>query len=180
MRDSDIRKLLSSRDESGLQELLLHFRPLMRYICIPILHNDQDVEDCLAEASARIWEHMDTYNAEKGSFTAWVTAITRNTALNMLRKRKRYPMEELEENTESTESTPEEILLREERQRTLRQALDRLPQKERNLFYRKYYYRQATAKIAAELGMTQRSVEGRLYRIRGKLRQWIGGDGSEV
>ena len=180
MRDSDIRKLLSSRDDAGMQELLQHCRPLMRYISVPILQNDQDVEECLAEASARIWEHMDTYDAEKGSFTAWVTAITRNTALNMLRRRKRHPVGELEENTESTEPTPEEILIHEERQRALKQALDRLSQKERNLFYRKYYYRQSTEKIAAEVGMTPRSVEGRLYRIRGKLRKWIGGDGSEV
>jgi RNA polymerase sigma-70 factor (ECF subfamily) len=45
------------------------------------------------------------------------------------------------------------------------------------LFYRKYYYRQSTAQIAAELGMTQRSVEGRLYRIKQKLRKRLGGDG---
>ena len=180
MRDSEIRDILLSRDEAGIQELLLRCRPLMRYVIVPILRNEQDVEDCLAEASARIWEHIDTYDAAKGSFTAWVTAITRNTALNMLRRRKRHPVGELEETIQSTEATPEEILLREERQRALKQALDRLSQKEQNLFYRKYYYLQSTEKIAAELGTTPRSVEGKLYRIRGKLRKWMGGDGNEV
>ena len=34
------------------------------------------------------------------------------------------------------------------------------------LFYRKYYYLQPTAQIAAELGMTERAVEGRLYRLK--------------
>ena len=43
------------------------------------------------------------------------------------------------------------------------------------MFYRKYYYCQSTAQIAAELGLTERGVEGRLYRLRQKL----GGDFCE-
>ena len=86
----------------------------------------------------------------------------------------------MEEEIESTEPTPEEIVLKEERKREIRRALDLLSQKERNLFYRKYYYLQSTEKIAAEMGMTVRSVEGKLYRIKKKLRKMMGGDGSEV
>ena len=47
---------------------------------------------------------------------------------------------------------------------------------ERELFYRKYYYCQSTAQMAAELGLTERAVEGRLYRLRQTLRQQLGGD----
>ena len=49
---------------------------------------------------------------------------------------------------------------------------------DRVLFYRKYYYRQPTAQIAAELGATERSVEGRLYRIRQKLKELLKGEMS--
>ena len=47
---------------------------------------------------------------------------------------------------------------------------------EQHIFYRKYYYLQRTAQIAAELGMTERSVEGKLYRLRKKLQKELGGD----
>ena len=50
---------------------------------------------------------------------------------------------------------------------------------EQTLFYRKYYYCQSTAQIAAELGLTERGVEGRLYRLRQKLRELLGGDFCE-
>ena len=36
-----------------------------------------------------------------------------------------------------------------------------------------------TAQIAAELGLTERGVEGRLYRLRQKLRRLLGGDFCE-
>ncbi len=179
MREAEIIELLREQDERGMEELLTHYGPLMRYIIKPILHDSHDMEDCLSETAMRIWENLDTYDEEKGSFAAWVTAITRNTALNMLRKKNRHQADEIDGEPQSSEPTPEEIVLREERQRELRRALGRLNQKERNLFYRKYYYLQSTAKIAAEMGMTERSVEGKLYRIKKKLRKMMGGDGDE-
>ena len=183
MREAEILDLIRPQDDSGMEELLKHYGPLMRYIIKPILQDKHDIEDCLSETAMRIWENFDTYDEDKGSFAAWVTAITRNTALNMIRRKNRHPESEIREEMEemeSTEPTPEEIVLREERQRELRRALDLLSQKERNLFYRKYYYLQSTEKIAAEMGMTVRSVEGKLYRIKKKLRKMMGGDEDEV
>ncbi len=180
MREAEILDLIRSQDDQGMEELLRHYGPLLRYITGPILRDRQDMEDCLSEAAMRIWENSDTYDENKGSFAAWVTAITRNTALNMVRKKNRYPADGFEDDPESPEPTPEEIILREERQRELKRALDLLSQKERNLFYRKYYYLQSTEKIAAEMGMTVRAVEGKLYRIKKKLRKMMGGDENEV
>ena len=54
--------------------------------------------------------------------------------------------------------------------------MTRLPEAERKLFYRRYYYLQPISQIAAELGLSQRAVEGRLYRLRNRLRQELGGD----
>ena len=180
MREAEILDLIRSQDDSGMEELLKHYGPLMRYIIKPILRDKHDIEDCLSETAMRIWKNVDTYDENKGSFAAWVTAITRNTALNMIRRQNRHPETEIEDEMESTEPTPEEIVLREERQRELKQALDMPSQKERNLFYRKYYYLQSMEKIAAEMGMTVRSVEGKLYRIKKKLRKMMGGDENEV
>ena len=47
------------------------------------------------------------------------------------------------------------------------------------LFYRKYYYLQPTAQIASELGMTERAVEGKLYRLKKQLRKMLGGEVHE-
>ena len=58
----------------------------------------------------------------------------------------------------------------------LKNALYQLPYDERLLFFRKYYYRQSTAQIAAELGTSVRAIEGRLYRIKQKLRLALGGE----
>ncbi len=86
---------------------------------------------------------------------------------------------ELDSDTPSREPTPEEALLLKERREALQTALASLKPAERNLFYRKYYYMQSTAQIAAELGATERGVEGRLHRLRKKLRAALGGESDE-
>ena len=73
-------------------------------------------------------------------------------------------------------SDPEQELLRKERQKDLHMALNSLESSDKALFYKKYYYRQSTAQIAAEHGTTERAIEGRLYRIKRKLRKVLGGD----
>ncbi len=180
MREDEILKLLRAHDDQGMQELLRHYTPLMRYIITPILQSVQDTEDCISEVSMRIWDKFGTYDAERGSFTAWLTAITRNTALSLARRKARQTPADIEDEPASLDPTPEEAVLQRERQAELQRALELLSLKERNLFYRKYYYLQSTAKIAAEMGMTVRAVEGKLYRIKKKLRRLMGGDESEA
>ena len=162
MQENTVERLLLEKNEQGMDALLLHYGPLMRYIIAPILQNPQDREDCLSEVSMRVWEKIGQFDGEKGSFRAWLTTITRNTALNHARRASGSSAEELSESTPSPDPTPEETLLKKERQEALKTALSRLSYKDRLLFYRKYYYRQSTAQIAAELGMTERAVEGKL------------------
>ena len=179
MQENTVERLLLEKNEQGMDALLLHYGPLMRYIIAPILQNPQDREDCLSEVSMRVWEKIGQFDGEKGCFHAWLTAITRNTALNHARKASGSSAEELSESTPSPELSPEEALLKKERQEALKTALSRLSYKDRLLFYRKYYYRQSTAQIAAELGMTERAVEGKLYRVKKQLRKSLGGEACE-
>lgn len=180
MQEQEIIELLLQRDERGAVALLKHYGPLMRYIIAPILKNPQDREDCLSEASARVWEKIDQFNRERGSWGAWLTALTRNTALNYARTISQHSdSKEISEDLPSPEPTPEELMLRQERQAAVNRALRRLPSEGRVLFYRKYYYLQSTAQIASELGMTERAVEGKLYRLKQQLRKMLGGEARE-
>ena len=179
MDADELVELLKRRDPRGAEELLLHYGPLMRYIINPILNDPQDREECLSAAAMKVWNSIGQYDAYRGSWTTWLTAITRNTALNHLRTNRRHGKDEnvpMSQETPSGADTPEEAVLRQERQDALRRAVCQLNPAEKTLFYRKYYYLQPTAQIARELGLTERAVEGRLYRLKGKLRVLLGGD----
>jgi len=171
-----IRQLLA-RNEQGLETLMAHYEPLMRYIIAPILPDAQDREDGLSEVVLRVWEKIPLYDPQRGSFRAWLTALTRNTALNRQRYRaSEQQMQEIPDSTPSPEPTPEDAVLQQEQRAALQRVLEQMSDRDRALFYRKYYYLQSTTQIASELGMTPRAVEGRLYRLKRQLHSWLGGD----
>lgn len=159
----------------SMAELLAKYSPLMRYIIAPILSDPRDREECLSDAALRAWTQIEKYDPKKGSFTTWLTVLTRNTALNRARGL-RPPVEELDDRIEAPNSDPEKLLLEKERRDALGAALRALSHQDRLLFYRKYYYRQSTAQIAAETGLSVRAVEGRLYRIKTRLKKTLGGE----
>ena len=108
MLEQEMIDFIRNHNEKGLEYLLKHYGPLMRYIVTPILSNEQDREECLSEAAMRVWDKIHTYNQQKGSFSTWLTAVSRNVALNYARKNTRiYETEEMKEEIPSKEPTPE-------------------------------------------------------------------------
>lgn len=85
VQEQEMIAQLLQQDERGMEALLLHYGPLMRYIIAPILPDPQDREECLSEVSMRVWSRIAQFDPARGSWNAWLTAITRNTARNYQR-----------------------------------------------------------------------------------------------
>jgi len=180
MKRPDVLLLLKQHAPQALQEFQLQYSALIRYIISPILRDPREQEECLSDITLLVWEKIDLYTESRGSFKTWLTALSRNTALNRARKLKNVPQhEELTPELASTEDGPEEQVLKKEQADLLKKALHTLSASDQALFYRKYYYLQPTAQIAAELGMSERAVEGRLYRLKKRLQTMLRRDGYE-
>ena len=175
MNSTELINSLRKHCDGSLDQLRLHYGPLIRYVITPILRDERDREEVFSDILVRVWERIDQFDTQHGSFPNWLSTIARNAAIDRLR-RNPPPGAELTETIPAPRSDPEQELLRRERQQELLRALNALDHQDKALFYRKYYYRQSTAQIAAEYGTTVRAVEGRLYRIKRKLRERLGGD----
>ncbi len=179
-REREIIESLLGRDGKGMDALLLYYGPLIRYVIAPILDDPQDREDCLSETLTRVCEKIGQFDRKRGSFRAWLTAIARNTAYNRKRSIAREDgVGEISEDVPSPEPTPEEALIQKERREAVSRALSQLSSRDRTLFYRKYYYCQPISQIASETGMTERAVEGKLYRLKKRLRRMLEGVAHE-
>lgn len=177
MDDRALLELLDRDHNAGMEALLGRYAPLLRYVVGGVLRDRQDAEDCYSEVTLLLWRRLSDYDPGRGSLTAWLTAVARNTALNHLKAKLRRERHLAEPETDApAPDTPEDALLRRERTERLNAAIGRLGETDRQLFYRRYYYLQPVAQIAAEMGMTERAAEGRLYRLRQRLRQELGGD----
>lgn len=177
MDERALLELLDRDPNAAMEALLERCGPLLRYVVGGVLRDPQDAEDCYSAVTELLWRRLGEYDPDRGSLTAWLTALARNTALNHLKaklRRQRHPAEP--EADAPAPDTPEDALLRREQAERLQTAIARLGETDRQIFYRRYYYLQPVAQIAAEMGMTERAAEGRLYRLRQRLRRELGGD----
>ena len=79
--------LLAERREEGIDALLRHYGPLMRYVIGAILQDPRDREECLSETAMQVWKHIDQFNQAAGKLERVADGGGRNTALNHAREK---------------------------------------------------------------------------------------------
>lgn len=180
MKDHELVQIIASGEENGAKEFINSYGPMIRYIIAPILLDKREQEECFNDIVMRVVEKIGSYSEEKGSFRSWVSVLTRNTAINFAKKLRREPdTQSLDSDIASSKDNPEEEFIKNETLRKLELIVQNLSERDKVLFYRKFYYCQSVSQIAAEMGMTQRSAEGRIYRLKKKLREELGGESHE-
>ena len=111
-------------------------------------------------------------------FRAWLGRITRNLALSRYRKthaerrgggQTALALEELQDCIPG-ENNVEEITESREITEVLNRFLEKLPEKERNIFLRRYWHVDSVQDIADSYGVKQGTVSAQLFRTRNKLR----------
>lgn len=168
--DKEIIKLMSNHDEQAISCIKETYLPLILYILKSFSLDSQDQEECINDVLLKIWKAKDDYNQQL-SFKNYIALITRRVALNYVRKNKKHPLAYEDMDIFGTYDIYENI--------EWDDIIKKLKHHEKILFVRRYYYFQSIDMIALELGMTYKSVESRLYRLRKKLQKLLREEGYD-
>ena len=137
-----------------------------------LTRNEQDAEDVVQEAYIRAFRFFGTYRG--GNARAWVLRIVRNTCYNWLEQNR--PLQsatEFDENLFGADphtANPEEALLQNASNNMLRQALEALPLKSREVLILREFEGMSYREIADTTGMPIGTVMSSLSRARSSLR----------
>ncbi|HOW64065.1 MAG TPA: RNA polymerase sigma factor [Candidatus Paceibacterota bacterium] len=130
-------------------------------------------EEATQEAFIRGYRHL-ALLGQGGRFAAWITAIARNTAINLglrrrheLRKRERWALENLPAQSPLESNDPKEEPISAE---TLRTTMAGLPNHHRECLTLYYLEGRSIADAAQTLGLTETAFKTRLHRARNALR----------
>jgi RNA polymerase sigma-70 factor, ECF subfamily len=140
--------------------------------------NRMMAEDISQEAFLAIWRSRLRYDQARGSVRTWVLGIVHNRAIDALRRslvhdRRRETTEGIEERHEAPERTDVEAARREEA-RTVRNALDTLPEDQRRTIELAYFGGFSHSQIAELLDTPIGTVKGRMRLGLDKLRDQLG------
>ncbi len=167
-------------DERAFRPLIESCSSLVYTSILKILRDPNASEDIAQEAFLQAFLSLDKFRMES-SFSTWLVRIAVNKALDHLRREKaRPPSQELMDALlDENAPNPEATLLKEEMIWQLREEVQKLPPIYRKVIYEYYFNRLSYREIAAKEGISEKTVESRLYRARNMLREnRAGGEGN--
>lgn len=94
---------------NAFTELHARCRRPMLGTALRVLHNRELAEEAVQEALIKIWQRSAQFNTSRGNPRTWITAVTRNQALDMIRQKKPLTLsidEHLMDGFDSVDSMP--------------------------------------------------------------------------
>ncbi|KAA6438312.1 RNA polymerase sigma factor [Dyadobacter flavalbus] len=83
--ENELVTLLKTNNKAAYEYLYDHYAPALYGIVRKIVKDDSRADDVMQDSFIKIWKHMASYDAEKGSLFTWMLNITRRTAIDKLR-----------------------------------------------------------------------------------------------
>ena len=144
-------------------------KKVMGYIR-PRISNPSDAEELHSTVFMKVFEKFDSFDQTKASVSTWIYTIARNTLIDFFRTRK--VMDELGDE-DIVEEDAFQGILDEETLGELAEALEKLPQRERDLIILHYYHNLQLKEIALKLHMSYSNCKIVHNKALMKLRQYL-------
>ena len=167
---------IRARDESAYMQLIEKYSRLMWKIAWDVLKDvadTTDVEDCISEVFFKLWKSSELLDPDKGSLRGYLAQMTRNTAIDLLRKLSRERTVALDDdaNNDGYSDTVLLEVIQNEDKEALHRIMDTMDERDRELITRRFFDNQKPAQISQEMQMPIREVANRLYRIKSSMRK---------
>lgn len=183
MEDRRIIEYYWSRNEAAIRETDKKYGRMLHGIAWNILTNTEDSEECVSDTYLKAWNSIPP--EKPVSLPAYLGRIARNLAINRWHKnrsQKRYNgaemlLSELSDcvpDSSNVETEANEI------SEVISKWLYTLPQDDRVLFLRRYWYGDSLKELAGKCGTTQNKLAGRMYRLRHDLRTALEKEGVSI
>lgn len=150
-------------DMSALHFLYVRFADDVCGYVASIVCDSHEAEDITQNVFAKLMTAIHRYEQREVPFAAWILRVARNVALDHIRARRQIPFEEVRVDDDGHEQ------IGVERSQCLRDALQRLPEDQREVLVLRHIAGLSPGEIADRLGKTEGSVHGLHHRGRGAL-----------
>ena len=178
-RETALRSRRAARDEQALVELIDQATPWLLGVAQGMLSDRDDAEEVVQEGFTSAWNHTGALGDEQEALMPWLLRITRNRAIDRLRRRTRGRARLARAQAQG--ALPEDTMAPVEPNEAARPgwhvhesvhaALRDLPEDQRIAVQLAYSSGLTHSEIAAQLAIPMGTVKTRLRLAYGRLRQ---------
>lgn len=182
MDDKKIVELYWQRNESAISETKAHYGKYCYSIAYGILKNNEDAQECENDTYLEAWNTIPPKTPIH--LSAFLGTISRQKAIDKWRRKNAVKrggevalsLDELESCIPDNKAI-DDYLLAEELSKIISDFLRTLPQNERIVFVRRYWYFDSVNDICRRFGYGQSKVKMMLKRTRDKLISYLEQEG---
>ncbi len=168
-------------DQSAYAELLERYRDSIFYMLLKMVNNKDDAEDLTIEAFGKAFNRLDLYTPNF-AFSTWLFKIASNNCIDFIRKKKKNTLsidsaiagddgDEMYMDLRSEALNPEEATIKLQKERLMREVVQKLKPRYRQLIEMRYFQQLAYEEIADQLDLPLGTVKAQLFRARDLLYQ---------
>ncbi len=179
---------MKKKNTGALEFVVDHYANLVVYVVRGVLNPgylSQYTDECVNDVFWAVWNHIYSFDEERGCFKSWLAAIARYRAIDCKRRLLSQQTKECQSSDDAGHdgAAVESAVIARESGRELLQAINELKAEDREIFIRRYFLDDRIDHIADSLQMDRNLVDKRLSRgrklLREKLRHLKGGSCHE-
>lgn len=166
--DEVLAERIANGDERAFRTLMTRHVYLHLAFAERLVGSREEAEDLVQDSYAKLWTHAGTFDPKKAKFTTWFYRLLMNRCLDF--KRKKRPAA-LPESFDAPDGGPglETKMAERQRNRQIRAALDRIPERQRAAIVLCYFEEMSNKEAAEVLGVNLKALESLLCRGRKNL-----------
>lgn len=144
MNNPDELKLIQEFNEGNEQaynQLVLRYKEKIYWIVRRMIPDHDDADDITQSVFIKAYQSLRSFKGDS-SFYTWIYRIAINLSLNEIRRKKIHKIFSIDDaihQISSTDDQPIETMMKEERTRLIKSAIDQLPEKQKKVFLLRYY-----------------------------------------
>ncbi len=152
-------------DGDAIRVLYLRYKDNVYGYVLSFVRDQHEAEDITQQVFLKLISAIYKYRAREVPFTSWLLRVARNVALDHMRRRRSVPCEEVYDTAHLSDDSGDD------RRRGLAQALESLPEEQRNVIVLRHLVGLTPGEIAVRLGRTEPSIHGLHHRARQTLKR---------
>jgi len=167
------------KDEKAYAELMGKYKDSIYFMMLKMVRNADDADDLTIEAFGKAFNRLHQY-VPQYAFSTWLFRIATNNGIDFIRKKKMVtlsidkPRDDGEGGSigfqiKSESLNPEERYVRKQRIRIMREIVDQLKPRYRELVVLRYFRELSYDEIATETELPLGTVKAQLFRAREQL-----------
>jgi RNA polymerase sigma-70 factor (ECF subfamily) len=160
--DPHIIKRLSDGDQSAFRIVFEHYYPRVSEFVRRIVKSESLAEDITQDIFVKIWERREIFGVEVSSFSKYIYVMSRNAAINALRRTGRITPLSSESFGQSDSTSIEDSYYAQEKELIIRLAVCQMPEQRRRIFEMSRYMGMDNQTIATTLNLSKKTVENHL------------------